>query len=100
LVVTAITARANPYYTLVELDTDGIARLSKQPTHLLSGRQQAPKVLQLVAGCYVARPKFILENSSIWSGRVRIVEIPEEHGVDIDTEVDFTLAELLLTRRG
>jgi len=100
LVMTAIEASANPYYTLVELDPAGAPHLVKQPPEGLSGRQQAPKVLQLVAGCYVAKPDFILEQQGIWAGRLRLVEIASEHGVDIDTEIDFSLAELLLARRG
>jgi N-acylneuraminate cytidylyltransferase len=100
LVVTVVPARANPYYTLIEIDPSGDPHLVKTPDTGLSGRQQAPKVYQIVAGCYVARPKFIMEKSGIWSGRLRTVEIPEEHGVDIDTEVDFALAELLMARRG
>jgi N-acylneuraminate cytidylyltransferase len=100
LVLTTIAARANPYYTLVELDDSGVPHLVKQPPTGISGRQQAPKVFQIVAGCYVAHPKFIMAQSGIWSGRLRTVEIAEEHGVDIDTEVDFALAELLMARRG
>ena len=100
LVMTAIEARANPYYTLVELDPTGAPHLVKQPVAALSGRQQAPKVLQLVAGCYVADPDFILQQQGIWAGRLRLVEIASEHGVDIDTEIDFSLAELLLARHG
>ncbi|MDY0873659.1 acylneuraminate cytidylyltransferase family protein [Dongia rigui] len=100
LVMTAIEAKANPYYTLVELDAAGAPHLVKQPPASLSGRQQAPKVLQLVAGCYVASPDFILAQPGIWAGRLRLVEIAAEHGVDIDTEIDFALADLLLTRRG
>lgn len=100
LVMTAIEASANPYYTLVELDATGAPHLVKQPPAALSGRQQAPKVFQLVAGCYVASPDFILQQQGIWAGRLRLVQIASEHGVDIDTEVDFLLAELLLARRG
>lgn len=100
LVMTAIEASANPYYTLVELDPAGAPHLVKEPPAGISGRQQAPKVLQLVAGCYVASPDFILKQQGIWAGRLRLVEISAEHGVDIDTEIDFALADLLLTRRG
>lgn len=99
LVLTVVPAKANPYYTLIELDGSGAPHICKQPQTALSGRQQAPEVYQIVAGCYVAKPDFIRTQDGIWSGRLRTVEIAEEHGVDIDTEVDFALAELLLTRR-
>ncbi|WP_374368357.1 cytidylyltransferase domain-containing protein [Dongia sp.] len=99
LVLTTIPAKANPYYTLIELAADGAPHLVKQPPAGISGRQQAPKVYQIVAGCYVARPDFIRSHDGIWAGRLRTVEIAPEHGVDIDDEIDFALAELLLARR-
>jgi N-acylneuraminate cytidylyltransferase len=100
LVLTVTPARANPYYTMVEIGADGAPHLVKQPPQALHGRQAAPPVFEIVAGCYVAAPDFVMEHAGIWDGRVRTVTLPAERAVDIDTEVDFALAELLMTRRG
>lgn len=98
LVFTVTPARANPYYNMVEFDVDGAPQLVKQPPTPLHGRQAASKVYEIVAGCYVAAPHFVLAQTGIWSGRLRTVELPAERAVDIDTEIDFTLAEALMAR--
>jgi CMP-N-acetylneuraminic acid synthetase len=99
LVLTIAPARANPYYTMVELDADEVPHLVKQPPAALHARQGAPKVFEIVAGCYVASPDFVMASSSVWDGRVRTIELPPERAVDIDTEIDFALAEILMARR-
>jgi CMP-N-acetylneuraminic acid synthetase len=44
----------------------------------------------------VTNPDFIRQSDSIWGGRNATIEIPRERAVDIDTIVDFKLAEALL----
>ena len=44
-------------------------------------------------------PDFILAADSLFSGRVRAVEVPPERAIDIDTDLDFRIAELLLADR-
>ncbi|KJR41565.1 posttranslational modification protein, partial [Candidatus Magnetoovum chiemensis] len=39
----------------------------------------------------------LLNQSSIISGRVKLVDMPESRSVDIDSELDFKLVELLMT---
>jgi N-acylneuraminate cytidylyltransferase len=48
---------------------------------------------------YVARPGFVLEQSGIFAGVVRHVHIPVERSIDIDTLIDFRIAECLLNER-
>jgi N-acylneuraminate cytidylyltransferase len=45
--------------------------------------------------CYVGNPNFILEKKSIFEGRVVGVEIPTERAIDIDSQLDFQIAEFL-----
>ena len=87
---------ANPYYNMVEIDPSGEASLSKPPEAIVHGRQKAPTVYDIVAGVYVTSPAYIRQSESIWGGRNATIEIPRERAVDIDTEMDFRLAEFLL----
>jgi N-acylneuraminate cytidylyltransferase len=48
---------------------------------------------------YVADPEFVLSRDSIFQGRVKAVEIPPERALDIDTVLDFEMAEFLLSRQ-
>jgi N-acylneuraminate cytidylyltransferase len=96
IVFSVTPSAANPYYNMVELDTSGTASLSKPPEAVVHGRQKAPTVYDIVAGVYVTSPTYIRESDSIWGGRNATIEIPRERAVDIDTEMDFRLAEFLL----
>jgi N-acylneuraminate cytidylyltransferase len=81
---------------MVEIDPSGTAALTKPPEEILHGRQRAPTVYDIVAGVYVTNPAFIRQSESIWGGRNATIEIPRERAVDIDTEMDFRMAEFLL----
>jgi N-acylneuraminate cytidylyltransferase len=58
-------------------------------------RQDTPEIFDLTTACYVGNPNFILEKGSIFEGRVVGVEIPSERAIDIDTLLDFQIAEFL-----
>jgi N-acylneuraminate cytidylyltransferase len=97
IVFSVTPSAANPYYNMVEIDDNtGSAALSKPPEAILHGRQKAPHVYDVVAAVYVTTPAFIRQSDSIWGGRNATIEIPRERAVDIDTIVDFKLAEALL----
>jgi N-acylneuraminate cytidylyltransferase len=58
-------------------------------------RQDTPEVFDLTTVCYVGKPSTILTKNSIFEGKVAGVEIPRERAIDIDTELDFQIAEFL-----
>jgi len=97
MVITVREAERNPYFNMVLLDRDGSARLVIEPESKVYRRQDAPAVYDMTTVAYVARPEFILTHSSIFQGRVRAVVVPPERALDIDTELDLKLAELLLS---
>ena len=40
-----------------------------------------------------------MEKESLFDGKIGVVEIPEERAIDIDTELDFQIAEFLSRRK-
>ena len=48
---------------------------------------------------FVTRPNFIINNTSIWDGRVKGVIIPKERSLDIDDAFDFSIAKYLMQER-
>jgi len=99
IVVTATEAACNPYFSMISFDDRGLARLAVAPEGLVTRRQDAPAVYDLTAVAYAARRDSVLRLDSIFHGRVKAVIIPRERAVDIDSQLDFDLAELLLQRR-
>ena len=49
--------------------------------------------------CYVIDPEFVFRNKSVFEGRVKAVYVPPERAIDIDTLLDFQIAESLLKIR-
>jgi CMP-N-acetylneuraminic acid synthetase len=66
---------------------------------VLTRRQDAPDVYDVTTVAYVTDPEFVMRAWNIFEGRVRAVRIPVERAVDIDTLMDFKVAECLLEYR-
>jgi N-acylneuraminate cytidylyltransferase len=65
----------------------------------VSRRQDAPIIRDLATVCYVANPEFVLSHDSIFEGRVKALNVPKERAIDIDSLLDFQIAEFLLNSR-
>ena len=93
MAVTVRPAPCNPYYDCFETSSDGFLRISKGDG-LLTRRQDAPKAWQLNGAVYAITPARL---RAIEIGRMmrRIpVEMPAERSFDLDTPVDWQIAEL------
>lgn len=95
VVVTVTAAHRNPWFNMVTLDANGHARLVNAPAGPITRRQDVPVVHDMTTVAYVARPAFVLAHDGLFAGRVRAVEVPPERAVDIDTLLDFRIAECL-----
>ena len=98
-VFTVASARHNPYFNLVEARPDGSLQMSKTSGSQVLARQNAPVVYEHVAGVYVLDPEYLRRASHLLDGHAEGYQVPPDKAVDIDTEVDFLLIELLLKRR-
>jgi CMP-N-acetylneuraminic acid synthetase len=87
-------AHSNPYFNMVELDAGGVPHLVKQAAY--ASRQEAPPVYVLNSSIYVWRRKALDARPSVIMSNSRIYVMPRERSVDIDEELDFRLAELLI----
>lgn len=98
-VITGAPARRSPYFNLVEERADGSVGLSKLVDPPIVRRQDAPRCFDMNASIYAWRVAPFLENPSVFYPDTRLFEMPEERSVDIDSDLDFTLVELLLRKR-
>jgi N-acylneuraminate cytidylyltransferase/CMP-N,N'-diacetyllegionaminic acid synthase len=98
-VITGAPARRSPYFNLVEARTDGTVALSKTTNPPVVRRQDAPRCFDMNASIYVWRVASFLENPAVFYPDTRLFEMPEERSIDIDSDLDFTLVELLLRTR-
>ncbi len=98
-VITGAPARRSPYFNLVEERADGSIGLSKSADPPIVRRQDAPRCFDMNASIYVWRVAPFLENPAVFYPDTQLFEMPEERSVDIDSDLDFTLVELLLRKR-
>jgi len=98
-VITGAPAHRSPYFNLVEARPDGTVGLSKIADPPITRRQDAPPCFDMNASIYVWRVAAFLENPSVFYPDTRLFEMPQERSVDIDSELDYALVELLLQKR-
>lgn len=97
-VITGAPARKSPYYNLVELREDGVARLSKPPKKSIVRRQDSPKCFDMNASIYVWKRSVLFEFSPLFNEGTRLFVMPEERSIDIDNQLDFDIVEFLINK--
>jgi N-acylneuraminate cytidylyltransferase len=98
-VITVSAARRSPYFNMVKLNSDGMASLVIPPYgEKIIRRQDSPLLYDITTVAYVVNSKFIINKNSIFEGRVKAIQIPAERAIDIDTLLDFQIAEFLLQK--
>jgi len=97
-IITVSEAKRNPYFNMIANDNNGYSSLVINNNDI-SRRQDAPKVFDMTTVAYVVKSKFIKTSNGFFEGKVRSVCIPEERATDIDTLLDFKIAECLISTK-
>ena len=98
-VITAMPSRRSPYFNMVELDAKGRVGLCKPRAQATVRRQDAPACFDMNASIYVWQRAVLFEAPGIFNDDTALYVMPEERSIDVDTDTDFLLVELLLSRR-
>lgn len=94
MAVTVGPAPANPYYDIFETDADGRLHVSKGDG-LYTRRQDAPPVWTYNGAVYVIRPES-LRRMPLGAMPTRVASVmPRERSVDLDTPLDWLIAETI-----
>lgn len=96
-VITVSESNRSPYFNMTVNDNSGYASLVIAPENQIIRRQDTPKVYDMTTVAYVVNADFVKENNGIFKGRVKSITVPQERAVDIDTLLDFKIAECLLS---
>jgi N-acylneuraminate cytidylyltransferase len=99
IVVTMTNASRSPYFNMVSEECGYVKLLMNNKDVKYARRQDVPKVYDMTTVAYVTRPDFIKNNSKLFDGRVKAVLVPKERAVDIDDEIDFKMAEFLISEK-
>ena len=94
LVYSVVPARRSPYFNMVEKKDDYYRKICPS---MYTARQQAPQSYELNASIYAYSPKLLSEiiDKTILDYNCRIAVMPDYLVLDIDSEEDFVMMELM-----
>ena len=90
-------AHRNPYFNMVEINKDGYATLAKQGN--FTTRQAAPLIYDMNSSIYVWWKELLKEKKKIFLDKTKIYVMPKERSIDIDDNMDFKIAEMMMAER-
>lgn len=101
VVLTVSPAHRSPWFNMVTRNQAGSFRLVNDNGHgeRVTRRQDAPEVYDVTTVAYAARPDYVLAHTDLFAGSVSAAIVPAERTIDIDTPLDFEIAELLMKKR-
>lgn len=98
MVVSVKETDSNPYYLCFEEDTEGMLHISKGDGHY-TRRQDCPPVYEYNGAIYIINPESMKAMPlNKFKKRVKYV-MDREHSVDIDTMMDWMIAEYMITNK-
>jgi len=86
----------NPYLNMVSITDENLIEVVNDGSDAFR-RQDVPQVYDVTTCVYVGDIEYIMSCEKLMQGRVGYLEIPVERSLDIDTEYDLYLANLILT---
>lgn len=98
VVFSVVPAHKNPYFNMVELAPDGTARLCKRPERPVLCRQDAPAVYDMNASIYVYKAEVLRAQGTptLFGPRTYLSVMAGLPFLDVDSELDFKIAEFLV----
>lgn len=96
-----VESKKNPYFNMFEINKQGYATVCKKSTQEIFRRQDAPPVYIVNANIYYYKRSFVLNPSSslLFEEKVAAYMMSEYSAIDIDSETDFKIVELLIKEK-
>jgi CMP-N,N'-diacetyllegionaminic acid synthase len=96
MVVSVKETRSNPYYVLMEEDSEGWLQKSKKGN--FERRQDAPKVYELNGAIYIMNVNSLKKGTLSSFRHIRKYVMDEISSIDMDTPLDWALAETVMEK--
>lgn len=98
-IITGNHSRKSPYFNMVEENADGYVYKSKLLNTQITRRQDSPQVFDMNASIYVWKREHFFSADKVMQDKTKIFIMPFERSIDIDSEVEFEIAEFLFSKR-
>lgn len=97
--ITAMPARRSPYFNMVKTTENGEVTLVQKLDKSITCRQDAPPVYDMNASVYIWKRNILFETDELFLKKTGLYVMPEERSIDIDTEMDFKIVEILMAEK-
>ena len=97
ILISACTAKKNPYFNMVEF-VNGKIQLIKQLDTFPQFRQNAPQVYDMNASIYIWKRDALLNYNTLFVDKTSLYIMPEERSVDIDSQMDWDYVEYIIEK--
>ncbi len=94
--ITAVPARRNPYFNLIEVQGEFI-QSSKAGS--FTTRQSAPSCYDMNASIYIFKRDRLLRSDDIFGNKTSLYVMSEDTAFDIDSELDFRIVSFLIEEK-
>ena len=92
MVVSVKKSKESPYFTLFEENKNGFLNKVIENS-LFTNRQDCPPVYTYNGSMYLVNAKKFIEKKNFNFQKIVKYEMPESRSIDIDTQIDWVLAE-------
>ena len=96
VLISAIIAKKNPYFNMVEYKKNNKLDLVKKSKKQIFSRQMAPMVYDMNASIYIWRRKSLLKKNNLFFGKTSLYLMKNEYSIDVDTKEDFEIIKKLI----
>lgn len=97
MVVSVTEAKVNPYYNCFEENEEGYLKISKGSGDI-HRRQDCPKAWEYNGAIYIINTDSIKKESMSRFKKILKYEMDAIHSIDLDTPLDWTIAELIASK--
>ncbi len=94
-VISAVPAKRNPYFNMVIVE-NGYARLAIKPEKAVTRRQDCPSVYDLNNAIWIFSRETVLNKKDRIPEKSALYIMDEGRYVDVDSEIDFKILEVLM----
>lgn len=98
-VFASVRAHPNPYFGMMEFNSEGFLEVSKVADKNYYSRRQDTPIVYDIVGLFIHDVRKLLQTKNIIVPKILPYEISKEHGHMIDFEIDFKIAEFLLEQK-
>ena len=98
VLITGYKPERNPYFNMMEKDSEGNYRVVKKLNKNIVNRQNAPDVYSLSPSVFLIKRDTLFKHKHWSEAKCNILEIPRLNAIDIDTDFDFIFVEYLLKK--